>query len=267
MICPDRETALNALIDGELDTVAARALAAHVETCPGCAAGLVGLLALRGEIAALAPPASPGLAARIGAALDGAAPVVAPPPPAPAETASSRPIGRPWAGWGVGWSLGGLAAGLAIAALIVLTGVWPPHGGGERATLAALADADRRIALPTPSGPGVAKPAAWLRAAGLPTPPVPDLAKAGYRLAAIRGDLVAGHRAAVLIYRRPAMPGGAALALFAWSAAAGEAGHPPRLARLGDRRVVYWNNGRTEFWAIGPLGAGVRAFAAAYRAG
>ena len=47
MICPEREPALNGLIDGELTAAEAREIAAHLAGCPGCAAGLAGLLALR----------------------------------------------------------------------------------------------------------------------------------------------------------------------------------------------------------------------------
>jgi len=270
MICPDREPALNALIDGELDPAASRALAAHLASCPGCAAGLVEMLALRGEMAALAPPASPALAARVGAALAAEAAGVA--SPRPGATVAAR-AGRPAArrrGWkGYGRSLGGLAAGLAVAGLVLLVTGRLVRPGPSRGELVALSDAAGRLSLPLPQAPtsqgsAPARRAAgpWFRAAGLPAVPAPELVAAGFRFAGFRADLVAGHRAAVVVYRRR---GGAAVALFAWRAGAGEGAHPPRRARVGERLVVYWNDGTTEFWAVGARGDGVRDFVAAYR--
>ena len=273
MICPDREPALNALIDGELDPAASRALAAHVGTCPGCAAGLVEMLALRREMAALAPPASPALAARVGAAL--AAGIASPRPGATVAARAGLPAARRRGRNGLARSLGGLAAGLAVAGLVLLVTGRLVRPGPSRGELAALGDAAGRLSLPLPRMPAAQGGAAqggalarqvagpWFRAAGVPVVPAPELAAAGFRFAGFRADLVAGHRAAVLVYRR----GVAAVTLFAWSAGAGEGAHPPRRARAGERLVVYWNDGTTEFWAVGARGDGVRDFVAAYRRG
>jgi anti-sigma factor RsiW len=259
MICPDRETALNALSDGELDAAAARALAAHVATCPGCAAGLAGLLALRAELAALAPagPAPEALRQRVEASVAKAAARPGSRGRVPGRTAAARAARH---------GLAGFAAGLAVASVVAVTMIATRPSTHEAATLSALADSARRAALPvaalTPPGAAAPSPTVWFTRHGLAAPPAPDLAAAGFRFGSYRGDLVAGHRAAVLDYARAGHP----VALFAWPPRPGEAAHPPRTARTQGMTVTYWNNGRTEFWVVGADPQAVAAFVAAYRA-
>jgi len=266
MTCPDRELELNALVDGELDPQAARALAAHVAGCPDCAAGLAGLLALRAELAALAPPgpAPEALRRRIENSL----------PPSPAATtpdqgwwtaARGRRNGRTRAGAAARGGIAGFAAGLATAAVLAFALFAPPRGGEERETLTALAasvhraDLPRSLLAPTPGTRAAAR--GWFAAQGLATPPAPDLAAEGFRFTFYRGDLVAGHRTAVLGYQHTGQP----VTLFAWPSGHGEPAHPPRTARSGGMTVVYWNDGNTEFWAVGAQTEAVAAFVAAYR--
>ena len=275
MICPDREAALNALLDDELDPPAARALAAHVATCPGCAAGLAGLLALRAELAALAPavPAPAALRQRIEAALPGAPGATAPLDGLAAAVPRGGPRGggsrpaprRSGFGWTVRGGVGGFAAGLAVAAMLALAVFAARRGGEETHTLAALADSVQRMeqpaAEPAPPGTGRMAAARWFAHQGLIVPPAPDLAAGGFRFAWYRGERVAGHRAAVLGYLRAGQP----ITLFAWPSGHGEPAHPPRTARAGGMTVVYWNDGQTEFWAVGKAADTVAAFVAAYR--
>ena len=259
MTCPDRTEALNALIDNELDRPGRAALRAHLEACPACAGALVELLSLRAELASLAPPepAPPALAARIAEALARESPAAvwhataaAPPPRAP-----SRRRGLS------GFGLGVLSAGLVAAGLfLTLSAPVPSH---ERLTLAALADAAARTALPEP-GRGLSRAAlaAWFRHQDVPAPALPQLAAAGFRLDGYGTDLVFGHRAARVRY---AGSGGVVL-VFAWTPGPGEGAHPPRTARAGTWTVTYWNDGHTEFWVVGADAAATHRFVTAYRA-
>ncbi len=266
MTYPDRELELNALVDGELDPQAARTLAAHIATCPDCAAGLAGLLALRAELAALAPPgpAPEALRQRIEMALP-AAPAGTSPDRGWWTAARGRRSGRTRAGTAARGGVAGFAAGLAVAAVLALALFATPRGGEERDTLAALAASVHRAELPA----SLLAPAAgtreaargWFAAQRLATPPTPDLAAEGFRFASYRGDLVAGHRTAVLAYQRTGQP----VTLFAWPSGHGEPAHPPRTARADGMTVVYWNDGSTEFWAVGARPEAVTAFVAAYR--
>ncbi len=245
MICPDREPALNGLIDGALTAAEARQTVAHLAACPGCAAGLAELLALRAEIAALAPeePAPEAVRSRIAAAI--AAPI------GPTHPRSAPPAT---------WRRAALAGGLALAAAIALA-VFATAPPGEGPPLRALADATIRNELPRPQTAKRSVAAAWFVRHDLTPPPVPRLDQAGFDFVGFRADLVAGHRAAVLIYGR----NGKRLSLFAWPAGAGEGPHPPRTARARAMTVIYWNDGRTEFWAVGTDPDTIAAFAAAYR--
>jgi anti-sigma factor RsiW len=262
MSCPERQAELNALIDGELQPTPAQALAAHVAACPACAATLAGLLALRVELAALAPPgpAPAAVRARIEAGLTRAA--AAPERAAPGWAGRRGAAAR---GAGIGFGAGlALAAMLALALFAARPG-GAGHAAEERATLAALAGSVHRAELPAallaPAGTARTGAAGWLAAQDLPAVPAPALGAAGFRFAGYRGDLVAGHRATVLAYRRD----GRQVSLFAWPAGHGEPAHPPRDAAAAGITIVYWNNGRTEFWAAGPDAGTVARFVAAYR--
>ncbi|MFX4982831.1 zf-HC2 domain-containing protein, partial [Acinetobacter baumannii] len=65
--CVDREAALNALFDGELDSLNAAEVEAHVRTCAGCSDYLTALADVREVIAsaALDEVAPDGLRRRI----------------------------------------------------------------------------------------------------------------------------------------------------------------------------------------------------------
>lgn len=248
MTCEGRELDLNALIDGELSREAERSLLGHVATCPGCAAELAGLVALRMRLAWLAPVEAPpdALAAKIEHAI---APVSAIRP-------AIRPARRTWP------IVGGMAA-LALAAALLLVMV---HRPGKAAEVQAVADASLRQTLPAASvvladtRRGGAD--AWFTRHHLATPPVPDLNDAGFAFLGCRTDVVAGHRASILVYGQ----GRARLTLVAWPAN-GEPAHKPREGRAGGRAVSYWNNGALEFWVTGAAQADVARFTAAYRAG
>lgn len=243
MICDGRALDLNALIDGELARQAEHDLLAHVARCPACAAELAGLVALRMRLAWLAPAEAPSdaLAAQIERAIA----------PAPA----TRPNRRAWP---VAAGLGVLA--MAASLLLVMT-----HHAGKADDMRAVADAGLRQSI-SPAAIVLADTRrggadAWFTRHGLAAPPVPDLHDAGFTFLGCRTDIIAGHRASILVYGQ----GNVRLTLVAWPAD-GAPPHHPRPGSVGDQVVRYWNNGRLKFWVTGAPRADVTRFTAAYRA-
>lgn len=241
MSCKDRALELNALIDGELPLEAQAGLLGHIPTCPNCAAELVGLMMLRARLARLAPIEQPDetLTKRIDRAI------------------TSPAVGRPRRRL----ILAG-AGGLALAAAIFLI-LLPRHD--EASTIRAVVDAARRQAIPqaaivlADTRTGGAD--AWFSRHHLATPPAPDLTPAGFRFLGCRTDIVAGHRASILVYG----DAGQLVTLEVWSAG-GEAAHKVRSGAADQHAVAYWNNGRSEFWVSGADRGTVTRFTAAYRA-
>ena len=238
MTCPDRELDLNALIDAELDPDGEAGLLAHIAGCPGCAADLAGLLMVRARLARMVPAEAPpgALVRRVERTVAGTMPL------------------RSTRRWPA--ALGLAVGGLAIAASIVLTTLPDP----ERPTLRAVADAGLRgapVALATiPMG----ATDTWFATHGVTAPPARDLTAAGFDFVGCRSDIVAGHRAAILIYAAEDAP----ITVLAWPAH-GEPAHGVRTTTNGGRAVRYWNDGATEFWVTGGDDATVARFAAAYR--
>lgn len=241
MSCEDRTLELNALIDGELPPEAQAGLLGHIATCPNCAAELAGLMMLRARLARLAPIEQPAeaLTKRIDRAITSSA-----------IARSSR--------WLILAGVGGLAMAAAIFLMLL-----PRHD--EAPTIRAVVDAARRQAIPqaaivlADTRTGGAD--AWFSRHHLATPPVPDLTPAGFRFLGCRTDIVAGHRASILVYG----DAGQRVTLEVWPAA-GEAAHKVRSGTADRHAVVYWNNGRSEFWVSGADRGIVARFAIAYRA-
>lgn len=244
MNCEDRTLDLNALIDGELPGGSENALLAHMATCPACASDFAGLLTLRSRLTRLAPfePPSEELATHI-----------------------ERSIARPGRGSGparraVRSVLVGVSA-LALAAAVILL-LLPRHDGAP--TVRAVADASLRQELPKSAiilaDTRVGGADAWFARHHLATPPAPDLASVGFTFLGCRTDIIAGHRASILVYGRD----GDRLTLVAWPTD-GETAHKARVASAEDQAVRYWNNGELEFWVTGGDRKLVRRFAVAYR--
>jgi len=113
--CPDQETALHALTDGELDTLATIALEAHLRGCAGCRSALARLEALRAAIRTpgVHPAPPPALRAKV------------------AALAPARPSAHPaWCSFAGGGVFGALAASLVegrntnVVGACRLVGVW-----------------------------------------------------------------------------------------------------------------------------------------------
>ncbi len=235
--CPDRLTGLSAYVDAELTPAATFELEQHLAACPDCRAELASLTAVSDAVQsayshAHAPAAPDVLRSRITAALaaehvagtDARAVAVSVPTAdaAPASAAGSastpdalpRPVTPASQVPARRALLGRRTVGaLATAATVVLALVGGFELGAARgqavardALTAELLSGHLRALLPgrltdvQSSDRHQVKP----RFAGRLdfSPPVPDLAAAGFPLLGGRVDFVAGQRAAVLVYGR-----------------------------------------------------------------
>jgi anti-sigma factor (TIGR02949 family) len=228
--CPDREMALQALADGELDAMAAVALEEHLRACADCRAALDRLERLRAVLRdpALREPAPEQLRARVMAQI---------PRPAPARPG--------WVAWGGGAVGGALAASLAL--MLAMPQTSAPDVTGE------LVDSHIRSLQGThlidiqTSDRHVVKP--WFNGRIDYAPPVPELKDQGFPLIGGRLDVVAGRSVAVIVYKRRLHT----INLFVRPAAAGAAAGGLRRDSYG---VVHWVAGGLEYWAVSDLELG-----------
>jgi anti-sigma factor RsiW len=253
----DRATGLlSPLLDAALGPLARLRVGRHVAGCGACAARLEELRAMQAAIRTNLPyhRAPPGLAARIGAALEREA------PPAVAAPAAMR---QPWFRWpAFGMAGTGLAGALAGVALTVLVLGGRPDGqapNGQTAngqTSVALSvigshirsmQADHLTDVLT-SDQHTVKP--WLSERLDVSPPVRDLKDVGFPLVGGRLDYVDGHRAAAVVYRRAKH----VINLFAWASpgAADETFHTA--ARQGFN-LVTWRRGGITYYAVSDVEA------------
>lgn len=223
--CEARVLALHALVDGELDPLAALELETHLRGCAACRAGLAQIEATRAALAgaALRSPAPPHLRRRIMARH--------------AKPAPLRPL--PWLG---GATLGALAASVAL--LVAVPGGEDPAAEMVDAQIRSL-QAGHLIDVQK-SDRHTVKP--WFNGRVTFAPPVADLAARGFPLVGGRLDVIARENVAVLVYRRRAhtinlfvRPTGA----FGWSDRSGG-------SRAG-YTVLRWQRRGLDFGAVSDL--------------
>lgn len=250
--CPDREMALHALIDGELDSANNLAIEAHVRGCAGCTAALEELTAIRTMLqpAALRYRAPSGLRDRVIAQIDSGYDS--------APAAASRPLRgslRPWLGGG---ALGALAASVALLIVVpqlsttglqdqlVASHVRSLQGGH----LTDIATSDRHVVKP------------WFNGRIDFSPPVVELAAQGFPLAGGRLDYVEGRTVASLVYHRRLHT----INLFIRPAP--KLGLPVTATMRRDSyTLTRWRSGRLEYWAVSDIEpAELDAFRADFRA-
>lgn len=236
--CPDRALALGALVDGELDAMAALALEEHLRNCPGCRAELARIGELHDMLS------TPGLRHTAPATLreqiidvNGGASAGPRVPPR-----SLRAM--PWLGGG---AIGALAASLALLAAV--PGLRTPD------LTDALVDGQIRslqsghLVDVVTSDQHRVKP--WFNGRITYAPPVVDMKDAGFPLVGGRLDVIARENVAVLVYRRRLHT----INLFIRPA-------PSAAARaLGDKHkagynLVGWTVGGLEYWAVSDVDAG-----------
>jgi anti-sigma factor RsiW len=215
---------------------------------------------IRRQAARHAPPG--GLAQRIGRAVRaeaGSAPVASPvASPAPASAAS--PKRRGW--WqGLAWFGTGAATAWGLA-LVLLAGPMSPAAPSSEALAEAVTGNHVRslmaahLADVASTDQHTVKP--WFAGKLDFSPPVIDLADAGFALTGGRLDYVDGRTVAALVYRA----GPHVINLFVWPSAEGKAMAPAFSTRQG-YQLAHWAQGGMQAWAVSDLNAAeLRHFAA-----
>jgi len=234
---PDFAAQLDAYLDGELATVEAHELEAHLAQCPECTHFRDGRLELRAAITARVPrfQAPDTLRARVRAALRAAAPGRAP----------SRFTMQG------GWRPLAVAASLAVVAV----GSW--RLALERAAGDTLADdvltSHIRSLMPghltdvPSSDQHTVKP--WFNGRLNFSPPVYDFSGRGYPLLGGRLDYVAGRPVAALVYGRRQH----VINEFLWPAARGSAAGSVTRTRQG-YHLLKWTTPDYSYWVVSDLG-------------
>jgi anti-sigma factor RsiW len=184
--CADQELLLGGLVDNELDAANIAMVEAHVARCEGCREELERLLALRGllRIDGVRYAAPESLSRRIAALPELAAP----------KAANDNRLLR-WLGPGLA---GALAASLAMVAFI------PP--GADSIVDQEIVSSHVRSLQPghltdvQTTNQHIVKP--WFNGRIDFSPPVPELADAGFPLAGGRLDSIDGKTVAAIVYHR-----------------------------------------------------------------
>lgn len=233
--CGDREMAMHALLDDELDALGTVALEEHMRGCASCRDAFGRLEQLRGilsepELRHRAPDA---LRERIMATL----------PPQRATSAARAPSWRAWSGGAVG---GAIAASLAL--LVGMPQLSEPGIADQlvdghirslqSAHLIDVATSDRHVVKP------------WFNGRIDFAPQVVDLKPQGFPLVGGRLDVIDQKTVAVLVYRRRLH----SINLFVRPAPA-IASPFVRSQRHDSYNLVRWTSGGLEFWAVSDLGS------------
>lgn len=246
--CADRELALQAMLDGELDALSAAGLEQHLQRCAGCREAYARMEQVRSALqdADLRFGAPPALRASI----EGLAPARR-----AAEPVRGRGAALPWLGGGV---VGALAASLAILLAVpqaIEPGVADEVVSGQIRSLQSghlvdVATSDRHTVKP------------WFNGRIDYSPPVVDLAARGFPLVGGRLDVLEGRTVAALVYKRrlhtinlyvrpapaQATPGGATMRDDGYS-------------------VDRWTDRGLEYWAVSDIPADeLRQFGEMFRA-
>jgi anti-sigma factor RsiW len=245
--CTDREVALQALLDGELDASHALEMETHLKTCSGCATYFNTLQALRTRLAEadLSPRASSRLHARIDAML-------ADEERNTARASRGNPLLHWLSGATAGWSAAGALAAVAVALFIFQ--VTPFSASTATPDLEAqLVSSHVRSLLANhlidveTSDRHVVKP--WFNGRIDYAPPVPDLIADGFPLAGGRLDYADNRVIAAVVYRRRAH----VVNLFILPHDAKAATRFQ--AKRDSYSVARWTEGDLDFWAVSDIDA------------
>jgi len=253
MNCNDTRLLLEAYSDGELDLVRQLELEAHLRACPACALRAKGLATrrevLRDSVPRFAAP--PQFREKIQALVRAEA--------APATAAGAR---RPAISWPSFWNFGGAAASLAFVLFIgytwgntrARTNAWLDEAVSDHVRslqaghLMDVASTDRHTVKP------------WFAGKLDFSPPVFDLADAGFPLAGGRLERIDGTAAAALVFHRRLH----AINLFVWPAADGSV--PTHRGAENGFNAESWSQGGLNFLAVSEIPATeLDQFAAEYR--
>lgn len=207
-------------LDGELQGAQAAAAERHLESCAECQALAAATADLSDSLRAATRYRAPDtLRHRLVKEMD--------------REARRSPAGSFWRGAASGVGASALAAGFALFLLLPPSAATLSQSVVDAHTVALTG---RKTIMVASSNHHTVKP--WLAAHAGISPPVVDFAEQGFTLAGGRTDEVAGHRAAVTVYRH----GNHEVDLFAW---------PDRDARLPEAGMA--RGFRTAFWKMGDL--------------
>jgi len=240
MNCEKIRQLLEANADGELDLVGHLELEAHLRACPECARRAEGIRARRNALRESLPrfTAPPRLRERI-LAQSRAEAVAAAPPPRRFRT-----------GWPL-WNLAGMAASLAFALLIGFAwgqarsranSIWEEAASAHVRSLQTghlmdVASTDQHTVKP------------WFAGKIDFSPPVTDLAEAGFPLVGGRLERIDGREAAALVYHRRLHT----INVFVWPAADAPLS-PGRRAKNG-YNAESWTHAGLNFLAVSEIPA------------
>jgi anti-sigma factor RsiW len=250
MNCNESRQFIEADADGELDLIRHLELEAHLRTCPQCKAlaeaASARRVALREKLPRYSAPAE--LVGRIRASLAGADA----PPVAPRRPARVWPI----------WNAMGLAASLALA---VIGGyAWGnSHARGHALLSEAVSDHVRSLQAShlmdvVSTDQHTVKP--WFIGKLDFSPPVVDLADAGFPLAGGRLEHLDGRSAAALVFYRRQHP----INVFIWPA--GDGSLAAGMDRENGFNARTWSQADLNFAAVSEIPADeLEKFVAAYR--
>lgn len=250
MDCRDILSRMHGFIDRELDPVAAAEIERHLEGCAGCRQAYARQSKLQAAVRRNTPyhavPA--GLAARIRAGL---------------PEKSVEPVARPAAPRRQWFQLG-----VAVAATAVLT--WAVtlqmEGAARDDRLVedviaghARAVLTRHLVDVASSDQHTVKP--WLSSRLDYSPPVADLADAGFPLVGGRLDYVANRPVTALVFQHRQH----VVDLFVWPDAGVRTSEPAQAASKRGYNVWRWSRDGMTYWAVSDIGAeDLKTFAAAY---
>ena len=252
MDCNETRRLLEAAVDGELDLVRNLELEAHLGGCPECARLGETLRARRTALRESLPrfTAPPQLAGSVLAALRAEA--------APATAPAARLVPLSWPVW----RAAGLAASLVFALAVGYT--WGnARAGGNRLIEEAVSDHIRSLQFNhlsdvVSTDQHTVKP--WFAGKLDFSPPVVDLAAAGFPLTGGRLEHLDGRPAAALVFRRRQH----AVNLFIWPVE--RKAVSPRQAEISGYHAESWSQGGFNFLAVSELPAAeLSQFAAAFR--
>jgi mycothiol system anti-sigma-R factor len=245
MDCTETRSRLHTYLDRELDRSSAVAVDQHLASCAACKAAFARQSALRSAIRehAVYHAAPPALVERIRKQIAGG-------PPAKAwRWLEWRPL-----------QLGAAFAATALVSWIAAVEYTRPRGdelivdqvvsGHARSVvtshLADVASSDQHTVKP------------WLSSKLDFSPPVTDLAAAGFPLVGGRVDYLQNRPVAALVYRHREH----VINVFVWPDRSGGRTAPKPSASRRGYNVVHWTDGGLAFWAISDLNAAeLRTFA------
>jgi len=231
MTCAEATELLGALADGELEPARRDAARTHLAGCADCAARLRALRALSASLSAEVPyhRAPAELRGRVARALRG----------------SGRPALAAWRAR-LAPGLAGAAVGFACALFVLRSSPPPRPPLDEAVSLHIRAMLSDKLVAVESSDHHTVKP--WFSRHVDFSPPVPDLAAAGFPLQGGRVEAYGGRRAAVSVYAR----GRHVIDVFNWPEPGADTSPAPAAEQRG-YHVLSWREGAFGYRAVSDL--------------